>query len=121
MTDDKLMDGLEKRKGAGEKGVTSDRPAATVDEPFGEGPIGRAKRRTAILAIFYLSFVMVAPAGNAWRDSERCQLGRPWYTPRFVCQKRIMSISRVCLFTRLLAFAPVAFAQEASPSPSAPT
>jgi hypothetical protein len=35
MTNDKLMDGLEKRKGAGEKGVTSDRPAPTVNDAFG--------------------------------------------------------------------------------------
>ncbi len=64
---------------------------------------------------------MVAPAGNAGRYAQHCQPGRPWYTPRFVCQNRLMPISRICLFTGLFAFASSGLAQEASPSPSAPT
>ena len=64
---------------------------------------------------------MVAPAGNAGRYAHHCQPGRPWYTPRFVCQNRLMPISRICLFTGLFAFASSGLAQEASPSPSAPT
>src|SRR5258708_39400118 len=64
---------------------------------------------------------MVAPAGNAGRNPQHCQPGRPWYTPRFVCQNRLMPISRICLFTGLFAFASSGLAQEASPSPSAPT
>src|SRR5260370_15595656 len=71
--------------------------------------------------ICHLSSVMVAPAGNARSHAEHCQPGRPWYTPRFVCQNRLMPISRICLFAGLFAFASSAIAQEASPSPSAPT
>src|ERR1700751_1110116 len=64
---------------------------------------------------------MVVPAGNAGSYARHCQPGRPWYTPRFVCQKRLMPISRICLFTGLIAFASSGLAQEASPSPSAST
>jgi lipoprotein-anchoring transpeptidase ErfK/SrfK len=40
---------------------------------------------------------------------------------RSVCQKRLMLISRICLFAGLFGFAPAALAQDASPSPSATT
>jgi lipoprotein-anchoring transpeptidase ErfK/SrfK len=41
--------------------------------------------------------------------------------PASFAGNRLMPISRICLFTGLFAFAPAVFAQEASPSPSAPT
>src|SRR5260221_9626042 len=41
--------------------------------------------------------------------------------PASFAENRLMPISRICLFTGLFAFAPAVFAQETSPSPSAPT